>query len=214
MCRWSNFPCPDDGNQCTAQTCTSTGVCQTTNLTSACELPGASGGCFLGSCVILSCNNGFSNCDVTNTNGCEVNHNGGPGTCANATDVGSYAGDTVCGAICGINTDDPHTFSTRTGRGEAFFEATAIEQSTCIGDIEHRLDLVVPAGVDYDLYVYRDCVLVASSIAGTGLQEVLYIDEEDEFVLTDDFTYQVEVRWFSGRSCEEWELLFTGYVCN
>jgi hypothetical protein len=37
------------------------------------SLPNAISGCVGGSCVILSCNAGFANCDGINANGCEVN---------------------------------------------------------------------------------------------------------------------------------------------
>lgn len=214
MCRWSNFPCPSDGNVCTDELCSSTGVCSQKLNTLPCDLPGASGGCFLGGCIITSCDNGYSNCDVTNANGCEVNHDSGPGACSTLVNfVGSYTGDTVCGpGGCFLNFDG-YTFATRTGRGEAFFSADVLENSACDASIEHSLELIVPPDVDYDLFVYRNCQLVGSSILGTGQDEFLRIQQEDVNVGPDSFYYQVEVKWFSGRSCEEWELKFSGLTC-
>ena len=59
---------------------------------------------------------------------------------------------------------------------------------------------------DSDFYQLQEEMLAAGGVTA--------LTADDDFVLTEDFTYQVEVRFFSGRSCEEWTLSFTGYVCD
>jgi len=215
LCEWSNYPCPSDGNVCTYDYCSSTGTCSYINQSVSCSLANASGICNSGNCVISSCNSGYSNCDGLNANGCEVNHNSGAGACSNLVNfVASYPGDQVCGIICPNNIFNVYTFATRTGRGEAFYSAEAQEKSSCLGDTEHIIELAVPDGVDYDLYVYRNCQLVEVSNNATGVDERVFLSEPENALGSESFYYQVEVRWFSGRSCSNWTLSFTGHPCS
>jgi hypothetical protein len=89
-----------------------------------------------------------------------------------------------------------------------------VEDSTCSATIRHRLQLTVPAGVNYNLYVYRSCgTVVASSTGGTGVDEAVTIEQSDSGGSDDDFTYFVEVRYISGRSCTDWTMEFFGHDC-
>jgi hypothetical protein len=143
-----------------------------------------------------------------------VNHNGGPGTCTTLVNfVGSYSGDTSCNfPACNLNNNGV-VFATRTGRGEAFYSAEVVEASACLGNIEHGIELIVPPGVDYDLRVYRGCELVAVSDGLAGVDEFVRVEEVEDALGSETFSYQVEVRWYSGSSCEEWTLKFSGLTC-
>lgn len=215
MCNWSNFPCASDGNVCTTETCSSTGVCTHPPNTNSCPLPNATGGCFLGGCVIQSCNFGFSNCDITNTNGCETVHNTNTGSCASPTNLGEAPGDLeyigpffVCTGTFSDN------FASRTGIGEAWFKARATECSNCSANVRHIITLEVPDGVDFDLFVYRGCSLVDSSTGAAGVDEQVEVLETESSGSDDSFDYQIEVKYFSGGSCEEWTLNLFGALCG
>jgi hypothetical protein len=216
LCEWSNYPCPSDGNVCTYDQCSSTGVCSYINHSVACSPANATGLCNNGICQITACNGGYSNCNITSADGCEVNHNPSP-ACTTFIDgntwVGSYAGDTVCGSVCPLNYGNGHNFATRTGRSEAVYIAEALEVSSCLGNLEHAIELQVPDGIDYDLYVYRNCALVGYSNLSAGKDEYVVISTDDFPGGDQDFYYQVEVRWYSGSSCQDWTLKFWGYTC-
>jgi hypothetical protein len=218
LCEWSNFPCPSDGNVCTDEVCSSTGVCSHPNNTASCPLPNATGGCIGGNCaVVVSCNSGFSNCDANQLNGCEQAHNTLSSTCASApglTFVGEKGGDEACGVGCTATSEV--TFSTQTGLVERWYQARAAENSACTANLIHKVRLAVPAGVDWDLFLYDDnCNLIDSSIGGTGVDEEVGIASIDFGTGSDDsFLYRVEVRYFSGGSCDDWSLTFIGRNCN
>jgi hypothetical protein len=85
----------------------------------------------------------------------------------------------------------------------------AYEDSSCCAYIGMYFELVVPDGVDYDLYVTSNACDLASgsSTGGTGTDEAVLIycndvcDGEDS-----GFTANIEVSYFSGTSCEDWYL--------
>lgn len=178
-----------------------------------CSFTGATASCGTGTCAFGSCLSGRSSCDGTTTNGCEVNHATVSGSCPGATDLGTYDGDRSCGFICGSNTAWDN-FANATGRTSAWYQARVREDSSCSTSIEHRIRLTVPAGVDYDLYVYRPCgTLVTFSDAGTGIPEQVTISSTDDGGTDDSFTYFIEVRYFSGASCSQWTLSLDGHDC-
>jgi hypothetical protein len=146
-------------------------------------------------------------------NGCEVQHGASAG-CGAAIDLGTYDGDRSCGVICGGNTGWD-TFNTRTGRTSAWFRATIFEDSGCDADVEHQVRLASPAGIDYDLYVYRGCggALIGSSSAGAGANDTVVVREADDSSGNDGITYWIEVRYYSGSSCANWTLSVDGHNC-
>ena len=97
---------------------------------------------FLGGCVIASCNSGYSHCDTSNANGCEVTHNTNSGSCAGAALVAAKGGDEECGLGCGATSEV--TFATRTGLGESWYRAQALENSSCTALVTHKVRLAVP----------------------------------------------------------------------
>ncbi|RLB47769.1 MAG: hypothetical protein DRJ42_24710 [Deltaproteobacteria bacterium] len=190
---------------------------RTTSDCGACGVPcsrtNASASCSTGVCSFSSCNSYYSSCDGTTSNGCEVSHRAVSGACGGGTDAGTYDGDRSCGFICGGNTGWDN-FAAYTARNSAWFRARVREDSTCSTDIEHRIRLSVPAGVDYDLYVYRSCgTLLASSVGGTGVDEEIIIRESESSGSDDDFDYFVEVRHYSGSTCSNYTIRFDGHNC-
>jgi hypothetical protein len=128
--------------------------------------------------------------------------------------VGEKGGDEACGVGCTATSEV--TFSTQTGLVERWYQARAAENSACTANLIHKVRLAVPAGVDWDLFLYDDnCNLIDSSIGGTGVDEEVGIASIDYGTGSDDsFLYRVEVRYFSGGSCDDWSLTFIGRNCN
>ncbi|AKF05365.1 MopE-related protein [Sandaracinus amylolyticus] len=178
-----------------------------------CSLANASESCSTGTCTLGTCDSGYASCDANGANGCEVSHRGSA-SCGGAIDLGAYDGDLSCGTICGGN-GSWDQFSSQSGRSSAWFRARSVEDSSCDADIEHRVRLVSPAGVDYDLYVYRACggALIGSSTAGTGATDTVTFRESDDSNGDDGITYWIEVRYHSGSSCSNWTLTLEGHNC-
>ena len=200
---------PNNGCETATDTITNCGGCGVT-----CTRANAASTCPSGVCTLGACIAGFDNCDGNSTNGCESNHVTYPNSCVTATDMGSFSGDTACGFLCPANTNWV-LFNSTTGLTSAWFHARVHEASDCPATIEHQIRLLVPAGVDYDLYVYRpSCgTLVASSTNGAGQTDVVTIQQADDFQKDDSFDYWVEVRYFGGSSCSPWTLQFFGHSC-
>lgn len=175
----------------------------------------ASAVCAAGDCSLLLCDTGFSNCDMADGNGCEVDHSAVAGSCASAPNLGSRDGDSSCGwPGCGANPFDSSAFATRTGTGSAWFRARVVEDSYCSATLEHRIDLDVPDGVDYDLFVYKSCGGTPVSSRGiTGADESVTISASDSIGSDEDFNYYIEVRYYSGRACAPWTLRLFGRDC-
>ncbi len=179
-----------------------------------CSLPNAEVACMASSCTFVQCLDGFGDCDGDPSNGCERTFEMAAGDCGGAPNVGTYDGDTKCGFLCGGN-GGWDRFATRMGNGSAWFRARVREDSNCSARIEHRVILQVPAGTNYDLFVYRGCggAPVGSSTRGEGEQEQVVVAEGDSFGSDDDFDYWVEVRLVSGSPCDAWTLRFEGHNC-
>ena len=192
-------------------TATDCGACGT-----PCAAEGATTSCDTGTCEITGCMDGFANCDGMIDTGCEVDLATPPTTCAEATDVGSEDGDAACNLILGCpDYTRWDSFGSHSGTGSAWFKARATEGSECSASIEHRVQLTVPAGTNYDLFVYRSCGGAAawSSTNAAGLMEEVQPDHSDGLLSDDDFDYWVEVRYRSGVVCDQWTLSFEGHAC-
>ncbi|MCA9574857.1 MAG: hypothetical protein H6726_00320 [Sandaracinaceae bacterium] len=177
----------------------------------ACAPANASGTCSTGSCRVTACNSGYANCDGDHSTGCNVRLNSNP-SCGAAMSMGEKAADSECGAFCTVTTAWSQ-FNSTSGSGEAYFRARAVDAlGVCSEDLIHRVTMTVPAGMDYDLYVYDACGgnLLGSSTNGVSASETVTIRREDGTTNDRSFDYWVEVRWFSGSSCAEWTLKFEG----
>jgi hypothetical protein len=156
------------------------------------------------------CTEGTSNCD--GNPGCELDHAASPNTCATASLVGSACGDTSCGFVCAATTWQ--LFATQTGDTSEWFRAVVEECSVCSADLQARLTLHVPDGIDYDLRVYSQCgSLWAASTNGPGESETVTLTVVDNDPVDDTTNYWVEVQYASGSSCEPWTLQFEGRNC-
>jgi hypothetical protein len=146
------------------------------------------------------CPSGSSSCMGT----C-VDHRATALTCATGEALGSYCGDTSCGTLC------PSTrfvvVGTRTGRASMWFRARAVECSLCPASLATRITLLVPPGIDYDLFVHRPCgTVVRSSLALAGQTDTINLTQSDTPTTNESFDYVIEVRYVSGSSCQPWTL--------
>ncbi|MBI5502320.1 MAG: hypothetical protein HY907_18900 [Deltaproteobacteria bacterium] len=160
-------------------------------------------GCSSGSCTIGSCASARAECNDVVSDGCERNLDDNFGTCSGASSIGSVSGDTGSGTI------------TRSSYGEMWYRFRVEEDSTSSVYISFRVQLDVPAGVDYDLYVHgggscSSCI--RSGTAATGVDEDVLVRWEDTFAIDDGRDVYVEVRFFSGSTtdCGGWTLTVTG----
>jgi hypothetical protein len=133
-------------------------------------------------------------------------------TCSGADWEGEKCGDQymywpACDIYSGFT-----VFQTASGHASRWMYARATECSACSSPIEHLLELQVPAGIDYDLYVYSACgqLWTSATSAGTGHNEYATFSKPDRGLYDDSYNYWVEVRFRSGSSCEPWILTFRG----
>ncbi|CAB9521989.1 expressed unknown protein [Seminavis robusta] len=140
---------------------------------------------------------------------------------ANAIVAGNYGGSTFCRAsmisIC--KATEWIQFSKFTGTSSAWFVASAYDDSFCAADVEHKVRLEVPRGVDYDVHVYEynSPIPHDSAMRGGedgGAREVV-ISAKEVFgdILDVAFTYYIHVEYKSGASCEPWVLSISGHEC-
>ncbi len=174
-----------------------------------CTLANAASACSAGSCTISSCNTGYSHCDASQANGCEVQHSGW----SNATPgegLGSWAADAYYGTLCGSGGSCEGPIVTRTGTRGRYFNIQAQEASSCCSYVSMRFELLVPPGVDYDLYLSGSgCAADPAwqSINGTGQTESIVVYCNDDCGGADNgFNVNVEVRYYGGASCQPYTL--------
>lgn len=166
----------------------------------------AGSACTAGRCATATCMTNASDCNSSSADGCEVIHGTAPNTCPAAEDLGSYCGDTACGFLCPGRS--LRTVATRTGNRSHWYRGRLNECSSCPASLSARLALRVPAGVDYDLFVYSACGrLIGSSQALAGVTDQFTLSGGGDFG-SDSFDFYVEVRWFSGASCLPFTLTF------
>jgi len=182
-----------------------------------CTLPDATPTCATGTCKVASCDSGHANCDLDDSNGCELAHVDYPSgnTCANPSDAGSACGDRRWWSInkgCHTAAWDAAPFKVETGNTSKWFRATATNciVIACTGPVHHRVQLTVPVGVEYDLCIYKAGCASAECTTATPAAPVTVEVESSKEEL--DFTYVAEVRFKSGTSCENWSLSFTGVL--
>lgn len=180
-----------------------------------CFLPNAVPACVSGACVVQSCFPGYSNCDSNNANGCEVQHGLPANSCPSATDLGTVCADTRCGAFC-ASTANAFLGPVFSDRRTRWFKARANECSTgcALGSMEQTIQVFVPAGVNYDVFVYSACggTLLGSSTNAAGTTETILISVP-KTPNNDSFDYFIEIRWISGQSCSNYTLQILGRTC-
>jgi hypothetical protein len=154
--------------------------------------------CSGGVCQIGSCAAGFANCDGIPNNGCEVNLDSDP-SCGTAEYLGEICGDDGC-------TSGP----TRNDYGEAWYRIYVEECDDGIfgNDLQFKATLQVPAGMDYDLYLYENnCTnVVDRSMLGGDADETVYYSWSDNVGYDDSKMLYIQVIYFDGESCSNWTL--------
>ncbi|MCA9632446.1 MAG: hypothetical protein KC766_32560 [Myxococcales bacterium] len=135
-------------------------------------------------------------------------------TCATASDLGGHCADTNCGTLCPVAGAVNEGMAT--GTTSEWFVLEAQECSNCPADLIGEAKLTVPAGVNYDLFLWSSCnTLVASSTNGTGTDEsVLGTITKESLAISDTQDYYLEVRYVGGSSCAAWSLSITGSNCQ
>lgn len=148
-----------------------------------------------------------------------VGHAQAMNTRKDAYEAGTFGGSSYCRAsivtLCEYTEWVP--FNTFQGVGDAWFIASALEDSFCVADVEHQIQLRVPEGVDYDLHVYKTMSGVAydsSTLFGTnGRMETVVVSADDKNLSDQSFGYKVHVEFKEGSSCEPWTVQFFGHQC-
>ena len=160
---------------------------------------GAGAACSAGACAAAACMRTASDCNASAADGCEVVHATALNACPSPEDLGAYCGDTACGFLC--PSLSLRTVATRTGNRSRWYRVRLNECSNCIARLDGRVTLRVPAGVDYDLFVYSACGrLVGSSQALAGVTDQ-YTLSGGGSLGSDSGDFYIEVRWLSGASC-------------
>lgn len=169
-----------------------------------CSLPNAGSTCSNGTCVVTSCNSGYSDC--TSASGCETQHSGSSNS-APGEAFGTWDADACSGFVCGCSGCVNEPTLTRTGTRGRFFNITAREDSSCSAYISVRFELTVPSGVDYDLYVTGGGCFADPGFTATGAgNHIITVWCNDSGGSDDTFSATAEVRWISGASCSPWTL--------
>ena len=171
----------------------------------ACNLANASESCSTGTCTITSCSAGFSNCDGNQATGCEVQHSGysnaPPGVF-----LGTWDADAATGFLCPSQACSLAV--TQTGNRGRYLYINAHEGSACCAYVALRVELIVPSGADYDLYVSGSpfCDPFGCSSTQVGNDTITAWANDDCSAADNSFTLQIEVRYHSGASCQPWTL--------
>jgi len=148
-----------------------------------------------------------SDCNMNSADGCELVHGAALNTCPLADNMGAFCGDRSGGFLC-ADSRSLRVVATRTGNRSRWYRGRLNECSVCPSSLNGRLTLRVPAGVDYDLFVYSACGrLIGSSQQLAGITDQ-YTLEGGGDLGSDSFDFWVEVRWFSGASCLPYTLTF------
>lgn len=116
--------------------------------------------------------------------------------------------------LCSVPPAD--NVATQKGSASAWFVLEAQECSNCLAGLLAEATLDVPAGVNYDLFLWSSCnTLVASSTNATGQAEsVLAQIASDSPLIDNTRDYFLEVRYVGGSSCAEWTLNVIGSACQ
>ena len=167
--------------------------------------------CTPSGCQVGDCRDGFADCNGRASDACEVNLKDAACDAAVAF-AGEEVAESTCGVFCGVTTGET-LFESTTAFGSKWFQARAKEApGLCNDDLTHRIELLVPPGHDYDIFVYSDCgaTLMGSARTRGDDDEVFVIRVPDGSAQDRSFNYWVEVRWVEGDTCSPYTINFYG----
>ena len=121
--------------------------------------------------------------------------------CASAIDLGTISGDSGTPVI------------TKSGLGEAFYLVHIRESLSSLRTLNARIQLQVPTGADYDLFVRcYSCANAATrgSTAIGSVVELVNVSRADTSFADQSFVIAIEIRYYSGTSCVAWTLSVSG----
>jgi len=136
-------------------------------------------------------------------------------TCAGCDDPLCSSGQYYLGSLSGDTGADVLTDS---HYGEEWIRFAVIENESLPAYLSATIELVPPAGADYDLYAWcNSCggTLIGSSQNSGSTPEVIHVRAEDEWGIADDFDVIIEIRCHSVfvPHCEDnWSLTITGHT--
>ncbi|MDI7268720.1 MAG: hypothetical protein QME96_12070, partial [Myxococcota bacterium] len=196
---------PADGCETNMNAATSCGT-SCASLANCTTLPNVSTAtCSSGSCNITACRNAYAECDNIVSNGCERLLDDNIGVCG-SNYIGSIAGDTGSGRLGPI-----------TSYGENWYYFQLREDDSGLGFpyISATINLTVPPGIDYELYIRCGGSCSTSGPSGTnptGVSESVGIRWNDSVGSSDTRYVYVEIRFFSGSTldCGTWTLTIRG----
>ena len=199
---------PNNGCETPLTTTTDCGSCGT-----PCAPTNATGDCSTGTCNLGMCTTGFSNCDGMPGNGCEREHNVQTNACGTAENLGQNCGDQFCDSGCAAS--GWKFLGSGQGFQERWFRAFVDECSTCSSPVRARMTLTSPPGIDFDLYVYSSCGNLIGSSTSTGTtDQIIITNGGDTPIINNGYSFWVEVRYYDGSSCNDWDLLVEGTDCQ
>jgi hypothetical protein len=191
---------PDDGCETPTNTLINCGTCGT-----GCALNNAAESCASGTCLVTACDSGWCNQDTLHPNGCEFDLDTNP-ACSGYTDLGTVSGD------------EGGDHLTYTAHHERWFRMrvaeTYADPLTCLY-LSATIILDVPAGTNYDLYVYCDnCSSSAGSSTASGATDEQVNIRWDEGCIWpgipdggDDGRYvYIKVQFADANTCADWIL--------
>jgi hypothetical protein len=100
------------------------------------------------------------------------------------------------------------TLKVKTGNTSRWFKARASECSDCLTDLHHRVTISSPAGIVYNVCLYRPCGSLIGCTASS-----MEITAGDSWGGDNSFDYYIEVKYISGSSCSNWSLTVEGTSC-
>ena len=211
---------PRNGCETTLTSATHCGGCN--NPCTPAQLPNTSDvTCGTGTCAVAQCATGWAHCDANNTNGCERRLDTCASGCCSNTSLGSHQGDN---GGCTLR-------STQFGTTEQCFSFRVNENDNGCNRVAALLELAVPAGADFDLYVSApiSCqrwdgaswVSGCSGVQGSGATERVRLWRDDECFFgvptgsNQGFDIGIEIRYYGGTTCSSWQLnAYSGRSCG
>lgn len=144
-----------------------------------------------------------------------------PNDCDTATELGAVCSDTKCGAGCAASSPAPAIITSGTGN---HWLRVVLEQCapTCCGGSKIGLELEVPAGTNYDVFVYgrpasgKACGELRPSFSSGGIgapEKGTIVGQAVDGVCGSGVELEelwLEVRHMAGDTCDEWTLTLSG----